>query len=88
MKGIVRYLSAGITGLLSLLLLVQPLKAQLTVVEGSAMSLTPQELVQNYLVGTGITISNATFNGSAPARHTGAGAASQRQSWLPPVCTT
>jgi hypothetical protein len=65
MKGIVRYLSAGITGLLSLLLLVQPLKAQLTVVEGSAMSLTPQELVQNYLVGTGITISNATFNGSA-----------------------
>jgi len=40
-------------------------RAQLTVVQGSAMGMTPQELVQNYLVGAGITISNATFNGSS-----------------------
>ncbi|MEI6684099.1 MAG: choice-of-anchor L domain-containing protein [Bacteroidota bacterium] len=39
--------------------------AQLTVVQGSAMGMTPQQLVQNYLVGAGITISNATFNGSS-----------------------
>ena len=38
--------------------------AQLTVVEGSAMGMTPEQLVQNYLVGEGITISNVTYNGS------------------------
>ena len=39
--------------------------AQLTVVQGAAMNMTPQQLVQNYLVGAGITISNVTFNGSS-----------------------
>jgi hypothetical protein len=41
------------------------LYAQLTVVQGSAMNMTPQQLVENYLVGSGVTISNATFNGSS-----------------------
>lgn len=39
-------------------------RAQLTVVEGSAMNMTPQQLIQNYLIGQGVTISNATFNGT------------------------
>jgi hypothetical protein len=39
-------------------------KAQLSVVEGSAMNMTPQQLIQNHLIGQGVTISNATFNGS------------------------
>lgn len=39
--------------------------AQLTVTEGSAMSMTPQQLIQNYLVGQGVTITNSTFNGSS-----------------------
>ena len=39
--------------------------AQLSVVQGAAMNMTPQQLVQNYLVGAGITISNVTFNGSS-----------------------
>ncbi|MFZ4520427.1 MAG: choice-of-anchor L domain-containing protein [Bacteroidales bacterium] len=39
--------------------------AQLTVVQGTAMNLTPQQLVQNYLVGAGITVSNVTFNSSS-----------------------
>ncbi len=38
--------------------------AQLSVVQGAAMNMTPQQLVQNYLVGAGITVSNVTFNGS------------------------
>jgi hypothetical protein len=41
------------------------LSAQLTVVQGSAMNMTPQQLVQNYLVGPGITVNNVTFNGSS-----------------------
>ena len=40
-------------------------QAQLTVVEGSAMNMTPEQLIQNYLIGEGVTISNATFNGSS-----------------------
>lgn len=40
-------------------------RGQLTVVQGSAMNLTPQELIQNYLIGAGITVSNVTFNGSS-----------------------
>ncbi len=39
--------------------------AQLTVVQGAALSMTPQELVQNYLVGPGVTVSNVTLNGSS-----------------------
>jgi len=33
------------------------------VIQGAAMNMTPQQLVQNYLVGAGITVSNVTFNG-------------------------
>ena len=40
-------------------------RSQLTVTSGSAIGMTPQEFVQTYLVGTGIAISNATYNGSA-----------------------
>jgi hypothetical protein len=42
-----------------------PLQAQLTVVQGAGMNMTPEQLIQNYLVGPGITISNATYNGSS-----------------------
>lgn len=40
------------------------LYAQLTVVQGSEMNMTPYELVQNHLIGAGITISNVTYNGA------------------------
>ncbi len=40
-------------------------RSQLTVNTGSAISMTPLQFVQTYLVGTGVTISNATYNGSA-----------------------
>ena len=40
-------------------------RSQLTVTQGAAMNMTPQQLVQNYLVGSGVTISNATYNGSS-----------------------
>ncbi len=39
--------------------------AQLTVTNGGSLGLTPQQLVQQILVGGGVTVSNATFNGSA-----------------------
>lgn len=39
--------------------------AQLTIIEGSRISMTPLEFVQTYLAGPGVTISNATYNGSA-----------------------
>ncbi|MEI6684412.1 MAG: choice-of-anchor L domain-containing protein [Bacteroidota bacterium] len=39
--------------------------SQLTVNTGTAISMTPLEFVQTYLVGTGVTVSNATYNGSA-----------------------
>lgn len=38
--------------------------AQLTVVEGAAMAMTPEQLVANWLIGEGIAISNVTYNGS------------------------
>lgn len=38
---------------------------QVTVVEGTAISLTPQQFVETYLAGEGITIMNALYNGSA-----------------------
>ncbi len=38
---------------------------QLTVVQGAALGMTPLQLVQNYLVGAGITVSNVTFNGTS-----------------------
>jgi hypothetical protein len=52
--------------LLSFILLSpQKSMAQLTVIQGATMNLTPQQLVQNYLVGAGITVSNVTFNGTS-----------------------
>jgi uncharacterized protein (TIGR02145 family) len=38
--------------------------AQLSVTEGAAMNYTPIQLVENWLVGQGVTVGNATFNGS------------------------
>jgi hypothetical protein len=49
---------------LTMVILPLIVQAQLTVVQGSAMNMTPLQLVQNYLVGPGITINNVTFNGS------------------------
>ena len=39
--------------------------AQLTVTPCSALGQTPQQFIQSQLVGQGVTISNATFNGSS-----------------------
>jgi len=44
---------------------VLPGRAQLTVVEGTAMAMTPEQLVANWLIGNGVSISNVTYNGSA-----------------------
>ncbi len=44
---------------------VRTVHAQLTVTQGAALSMTPLQLVQQVLVGSGITVSNATLNGSA-----------------------
>ncbi len=38
--------------------------AQLTVIPGSEIVMTPLQFVQTYLAGTGVVVSNATFNGS------------------------
>ena len=38
--------------------------AQLTVVQGADMGLTPEQLVRDYLIGKGVVISNVTLNGS------------------------
>ncbi|MCK9220925.1 MAG: choice-of-anchor L domain-containing protein [Bacteroidales bacterium] len=46
------------------------LQAQLDVIPGSSISMTPTVFVQTYLVGQGITISNATFNGSSDPMNT------------------
>jgi len=43
---------------------INHVQAQLTVTQGSGLSLTPLQLVQQVLVGNGITVSNASFNGS------------------------
>ena len=43
----------------------QEVVAQLTVTPGNTITMTPQQFVQTYLVGAGVTISNATFNGSS-----------------------
>ena len=39
--------------------------AQLTVIQGAGLKMTPYQLVQSMLVGQGVTISNVTFNGSS-----------------------
>jgi len=38
--------------------------SQLTVTQGAAMGLTPLQFIQQVLVGSGVTVSNATYNGS------------------------
>jgi len=50
---------------LALILSCQGLYAQLTVTPGNLIHLTPTQFVQTYLVGAGVTISNAKFNGSS-----------------------
>ncbi len=60
-----RYLYWRILVGILLLCSALPLRAQLTVVDGSDLNMTPEQLVQNYLVGPGITISNVTYNGSS-----------------------
>ncbi len=40
-------------------------RAQVNVTSGTAIPMTPTEFIQNYLVGTGVTVTNATFNGSS-----------------------
>ena len=40
-------------------------KCQVVVTQGTSIGLTPQEFVETYLVGTGITVSNAKYNGSS-----------------------
>jgi len=42
-----------------------PAYSQLTVTPGNSITLTPQQFVETYLVGAGVTVSNATFNGSS-----------------------
>src|SRR5664280_1257804 len=39
--------------------------AQLSVTDCSTLGLSPAQFVQNWLLGSGVTISNATFNGSS-----------------------
>ncbi len=39
--------------------------AQLTVTQGGGLGMTPLQLVQQVLVGGGVTVSNASFNGSS-----------------------
>jgi hypothetical protein len=62
------FLHIGLRLIMSLVgagLPVTLVQAQLTVVNGSDLNLTPEQLVQNYLIGPGITISNVTYNGSS-----------------------
>ena len=47
------------------LIRIGDLYAQLTVVNGSALNLTPAQLLQQWLVGQGVVITNATYNGSS-----------------------
>jgi gliding motility-associated-like protein len=54
-----------LTGLILSAFCVCTAQAQLSVTNGSNLGLTPLQLVQQVLVGTGVTVSNATFNGNA-----------------------
>lgn len=47
------------------LLFSRSLISQVTITGGASIGLTPQQFVEAYLVGSGITVSNALFNGSA-----------------------
>jgi len=55
----------GFCLIIILLCLNQQLLVQLTVANGSTMGMTPAQLVQNWLVGSGVVISNVTYNGSS-----------------------
>jgi len=55
----------GYSLILAFVLSCQGMFAQLTVTQGNVIHMTPTQFVQTYLVGTGVTISNATFNGSS-----------------------
>jgi hypothetical protein len=61
----INFFSGILVCLILLLGLSNSVNAQLTVVEGAAMNMTPQQLIQNKLIGQGVTISNATFNGTS-----------------------
>ncbi len=52
-------------GIVFLLSNVHPASAQLSVVQGSSLGMTPAQLVQNHLIGAGITVSNVTYNGTS-----------------------
>jgi uncharacterized protein (TIGR02145 family) len=47
------------------LTLWKPGYSQLTVTPGNTITMTPQQFVETYLVGAGVTVSNARFNGSS-----------------------
>ena len=47
-----------------LILLHGPLSAQLSIVQGASMGMTPEQLVREYLVGKGVVITNVMLNGS------------------------
>ncbi|MEI6899058.1 MAG: choice-of-anchor L domain-containing protein [Bacteroidota bacterium] len=51
--------------ILCLLILGRNAFSQLSVTEGVTMNMTPLQLVQNHLVGQGITVTNVTLNGSS-----------------------
>lgn len=54
------YILVMVLGLIS-----RPVAGQLVVIPGSATAMTPQQFVETYLVGSGITVSNVLLNGSA-----------------------
>ena len=39
--------------------------AQLTVQNGSTLNMTPAQLLEQWLVGQGVVVTNATYNGSS-----------------------
>ncbi len=51
--------------LLAICLTSSPLKSQYTVTPANSPGITPLQLVQDHLLGTGVTVSNVTFNGSS-----------------------
>ena len=55
----------SIVSLLAVMLLPSTLSAQLQVTAGAALNMTPEQLVQQVLVGEGVTVENVRFNGSA-----------------------
>jgi hypothetical protein len=56
---------------LSYLITCGDLHAQLTVVNGSGLNMTPEQLLEQWLIGQGVVVSNATYNGSSAVRNDG-----------------